>query len=74
MEVVSREAMEGFRCREEGERLWAARERAGIVAGRRKPAGAKEQKGQDIACHVACFQWLLSVLLGLLQFVQTQLM
>jgi hypothetical protein len=44
------------------------------VAGRRKPAGAKEQKGQDIACHVACFQWLLSVLLGLLQFVQTQLM
>jgi hypothetical protein len=58
MEVVSREAMEGFRCREEEERLWAARERAGIVAGRRKPAGAKEQKGQNIACHVACFQWL----------------
>jgi len=58
LEVVSREAMEGFRCREEEERLWAARERAGIVAGRRKPAGAKEQKGQDFACHVACFQWL----------------
>jgi hypothetical protein len=55
---LSREAMEGFCCREEEERLWAARERAGIVAGRRKPAGAKEQKSQDIACHVACFQWL----------------